>query len=166
VIQRQPFFVCRPTTNIRQNIIADYSADNDKTDKSKNVTLSHKITSVIFKKYCLFFTFIIAQKKYFLRKNRNRQGRNARAQNRNQKLLNTTFWPTTLSLDHIGEYNFFQFGRIIWLVRPFLGTFGSQTANTKKKSSNQAVRDHFELILGTFSYFCFFRRFWLIFFTQ
>jgi hypothetical protein len=40
VIQQQRRFVCRPTTNIRQNIIAEYSADNDKTDKSKKVILS------------------------------------------------------------------------------------------------------------------------------
>jgi hypothetical protein len=42
VIKRQRIFVCRPTTNIRQNIIAEYSADNNKTDKSNNVISSQK----------------------------------------------------------------------------------------------------------------------------
>jgi hypothetical protein len=70
--------------NIRQNIIAEYSADKDKTDKSKNVISSPKL------KNCPFLTFL-SREKSTLSSCTGIAGRNAHVQNRNVKLLNTTF---------------------------------------------------------------------------
>jgi hypothetical protein len=99
VIQRQRIFVCRPTTNIRQNIIAEYSADNDKTNKSKNDVAASKLNN-----YPFFDIFLSRKKVLFHQEQESLWKECARAENRNQKLLSTTFVV-------VGRFTFVVVGR-------------------------------------------------------
>jgi hypothetical protein len=88
VIQRQQIFVCWPTTNIWQNIIAKYSANNDKTDKCN---FKPKMMSQHQNEKIAVFEVFLSREKKVLSARTGITKKGMRAQYQNQNLLNMTF---------------------------------------------------------------------------